>query len=393
MALQKRQDVETSELKGVVLAVDETKIKPGVFVRLSNWKPSGVGSIKKKRGVALLDSVANTPVVPIEDCDAAAGTTIPTAPSNLVATALSFFEISLTWDDNSADETNFSIERCSGTGCTNFIPIATVGQNETTYTDSTLDPDTTYAYRVLAYNQAGVSAYTNIDEATTDALPAEPPATDLRLWLDAAQIVGLNEGDPLSLWEDESGEGNDFTATLTGRPTYRESAINSLPAIEFDGIDDFISNLGLDTSLWTSATLFIVGKVTNDPAIAVSESGHWKWNPSNARSLYPSVDAGIYESAFTTNRKTVGDVTSALDQPHQYNIASAVDSYKARINRVTVYFTNINSFEGQNGTILIGSNGTEFYKGLIAEVILFEGDLTDPERNGIEGYLALKWDL
>ena len=93
--------------------------------------------------------------------------TIPAAPSNLLASALSKTQISLSWTDNSANETGFRIERCAGANCTNFIEITTVGANIKNYTNTGLKRNTTYRYRVRAFNSAGASAYSNTATATT----------------------------------------------------------------------------------------------------------------------------------------------------------------------------------------------------------------------------------
>lgn len=55
----------------------------------------------------------------------AAGEPVP--PTMLVATASypGDLAISLTWVDNSTDETAFEVERCSGAGCSDFTLIAT----------------------------------------------------------------------------------------------------------------------------------------------------------------------------------------------------------------------------------------------------------------------------
>jgi hypothetical protein len=93
--------------------------------------------------------------------------TIPAAPSNLLASALSKTQISPSWTDNSANETGFRIERCAGANCTNFIEITTVGANIKNYTNTGLKRNTTYRYRVRAFNSAGSSAYSNTATAAT----------------------------------------------------------------------------------------------------------------------------------------------------------------------------------------------------------------------------------
>jgi len=71
-------------------------------------------------------------------------------------------QINLSWTDNSNNEQNFRIERCTGNGCSNFAEIATVGSNVTTYNDSGLTRNTWYRYRVRASNTGGNSGYSNI---------------------------------------------------------------------------------------------------------------------------------------------------------------------------------------------------------------------------------------
>ncbi|MDZ7367935.1 MAG: fibronectin type III domain-containing protein [candidate division KSB1 bacterium] len=97
----------------------------------------------------------------------------PTAPGNLTATALSNVKITLSWADNSNNESSFRIER-KLTGGT-YAEIASVGANVTSYVDSGLTANTTYFYRVRASNAGGHSAYSNEANATTPAdLPAPP---------------------------------------------------------------------------------------------------------------------------------------------------------------------------------------------------------------------------
>jgi hypothetical protein len=90
---------------------------------------------------------------------------IPSAPSNLTATAISSSQINLSWTDNSGNETGFKIERA--TSASDVVEIAAVGTNVTSYSDTGLNRGTKYYYQVRAYNAAGNSAYSNIASATT----------------------------------------------------------------------------------------------------------------------------------------------------------------------------------------------------------------------------------
>ena len=105
--------------------------------------------------------------------------TVPVAPSSLIATSpASSNSISLSWNDNSDNETGFRIERAASSSGP-FTEIVVVGAGSTTYTNTGLAASTTYHYRVRAYNSAGSSAYSNPASATTHTvttLPA-PPST------------------------------------------------------------------------------------------------------------------------------------------------------------------------------------------------------------------------
>jgi large repetitive protein len=86
----------------------------------------------------------------------------PSAPTALVVQRNSKSKATLTWADNSDNETGFKIER-SADGTT-FTEIATVGANVTTYQDSSVNK--AYYYRVRAYNSAGNSGYSNTYRVT-----------------------------------------------------------------------------------------------------------------------------------------------------------------------------------------------------------------------------------
>ena len=101
---------------------------------------------------------------------------LPTAPATLTATAASSSQINLTWTDSATNEQGFKIERCSGSGCTGFTQIATIGANVTTYSNTGLTASTSYSYRVRAYNAAGNSGYSAAATATTTAAAIVPNA-------------------------------------------------------------------------------------------------------------------------------------------------------------------------------------------------------------------------
>jgi hypothetical protein len=98
----------------------------------------------------------------------------PSAPTNLSAAAAGSSSIDLAWIDNSTDEQGFKIERRIDSG--SFGQIATVGSDVSLFQDTGLDENTTYTYRVRAYNGNGDSNFSNETAATTETAAEDPNA-------------------------------------------------------------------------------------------------------------------------------------------------------------------------------------------------------------------------
>ena len=88
------------------------------------------------------------------------------------------------------------------------------------------------------------------------------------LWLKADQITGLDDGDSVGTWKDQSGEGNDVSqGTANKKPTYKVDILNGKPVVRFDGTDD---RLGLATmSISVPYTTIWVVRCTDDDADSI----------------------------------------------------------------------------------------------------------------------------
>ncbi len=120
--------------------------------------------------VKAVNSLPNPPEaagIQAESAAAESTTLIPlNAPTGLNGAALSSSGITLSWKDNSAAEEGYEVERKDPAG--GFLKMASTGTNITSFTDSGLSAQTTYTYRVRAFNTAaGSSAYSNEMTVTT----------------------------------------------------------------------------------------------------------------------------------------------------------------------------------------------------------------------------------
>jgi hypothetical protein len=151
--------------------------------------------------------------------------TVPAAPTNLTATAISARQVNLAWQDNSSNETGFKIQR-SGDGGSTWTQIATVGQNASSYSDTTARRKTTYEYRVAAYNPAGTSAWSNIATVTTPNRAPQPakavyPAPDVPTYVKPRHIARRRTHHAVRVDRHVLGSAG----RLTGRPAITGNAL------------------------------------------------------------------------------------------------------------------------------------------------------------------------
>ena len=117
-------------------------------------------------------TVTNTPTV------TPTATSAISAPTDLQTMAVATNRIDLIWQDNATNERGFHIERCAGADCTDFVEVATISMNVTTYASRNLAAGA-YCYRVRAYAARGLnSAYTAPACAMT--LPLAPAWSAIR---------------------------------------------------------------------------------------------------------------------------------------------------------------------------------------------------------------------
>jgi PKD repeat protein len=136
--------------------------------------------------------------------------TAPAAPANFTATPVSSSQIDLGWDD-AADEIGYELWRKTEEG--QWIMVEPILAADTTaYSDIMLNEGATYTYKVRAYNQYGVSAFTA--EVAAATLIEETP---LVWWEDfnsgsfgQFSTVNVTSNKDWNMYEYPSGSGEWF---------------------------------------------------------------------------------------------------------------------------------------------------------------------------------------
>ncbi len=215
---------------------------------------------------------------------------IPAEPGNLMAKALSYKRIALSWIDNANNEDGFTIERSQNPD-SGWIIIDSLTRNQTSYSDTTLQPATLYYFRCRAFNHSGSSPYSNVASATTfiknapispDSLTALYADKQILLsWRDNSDneshfvIDRKIKGD--SAWSVIAETGMNITnwadRSIASYTTYyyRVAAKNSVGLSAFsDSIEVSLDKIGNtwdfdnDTEGWSNASLHISGFAWNN---------------------------------------------------------------------------------------------------------------------------------
>ena len=228
---------------------------------------------------------------------------VPEAPTDLAATALSNTEIGLSWTDNSFDESSFSIERKKETDGT-FAEIAVVNANTETYTDTDTDLHqcAVYSYQIRAYNSRGYSDYSN-DASATTYLPAPSGLTVTAVSSSQVDLSWTDNSleEPGFQIERKTGSGGTYAEIATVAPnvtTYSNTGLTLsntyyYRVMAYDSVrnSDYSNEVNATTSL--PAPSGLTASAASRKQIDLS----WTDNSSD-------------EAGFTIDRKTVSEKTT-----------------------------------------------------------------------------------
>jgi titin len=266
----------------------------------------------------------------------------PSAPSNLIANAISTSQIDLTWQDNSSDETGFKIERKTGSG--SYAQMATVGAGVTSYSNAGLTAGTIYYYRVRSYDAVGDSDYSNEASATT--LPPPPSAPTLKSPASASTVPNLT---PKLEWNASSG------AVSYGVQVATSSSFTTLLVNE-TGIADLYYDIASGTLNWDTTYYWRLN--ARDSFSSTSTwSAYWYFKtavgpPPNAPSNLVATpisssridlswqDNSSDETGFKIERKTGSGSYSQIA-----NVGAGVTSYSnSGLSTSTTYYYRVRAY-------------------------------------------------
>lgn len=260
---------------------------------------------------------------------------------------------------------------------------------------------------------------TNARKLTNNS--AIPALNNIIAWYDATSIEAFdvsqtNHTNKINKWVDSEVRVHDRIVleqtNTSNQPIYQTNSINGLPAIYFDGNDYLEGNEKLIEGIlsYYSGSFFMVFE-TDD--ITTKQTIFSQNNQATA----DGVDIGIN---FATN----GDYGICSSETNCASGASTTRSANAIVlpkkksvltiiinntNTVNIYQDSnlINASSGYNPTgnnvglskVIMGAkrddsnNLSSYFKGKIAEIIIFNRSLPGEDRREIERYLGKKWNI
>lgn len=217
-----------------------------------------------------------------------------------------------------------------------------------------------------------------------------PPVAGYEAWWAADNITGLVNNDPVSSWDDLSGNSHDATQGTGGlQPVYKTGIINGLPVVRFDGTAILNMANFTDSSNWT---VFAVFNRTGRDAqynvvISLSQAG-------GASESF----ATIAEFSFWVGQ---WGVYTGMDNPANSGSNSTFGYYSVVKSGTSLSFFKNGSTDGSatasTGVFSESHIGKDEYgsglAGDIAEIILYDSALSSGDRALVEGYLAAKYAI
>lgn len=218
-----------------------------------------------------------------------------------------------------------------------------------------------------------------------------PLDLDCRNWWAAdLSLPGALNGDLIATMPDLSGNSVPYTATGAACPTLVTSVKNALPALQFDGVAQWMRCTSIGGYRSYPMTMFLVAK----NSVADDNAEHWSFGTQIGSDTFINFD--WIQNKFTFTGGLIH--TTAMDTSWHivvFQANTASDKIIARIDGVEV---TGNLGAGLNTAPFgcdIGSRAGagRFFNGFMGEGGVIAGALSNYDHKRLERYLSLRWDI
>jgi PKD repeat protein len=226
------------------------------------------------------------------------------------------------------------------------------------------------------------------------ALAEEVPVkSGLAMWLAADHIENTADGESIATWTDLSGIGHDAVSISAGdSPVFKENQLNGKPVLRFDGQGDSMRVSGFAST--TNMTIFTVVKASSYQSLLRWQGASggffvYHWNnlliSSSNGGTAEGPEAGL-RTGLAQNRWNIGE--AVIDTADTQTASTFTNGAPVA---TSVWRNNPNG----GPDLYIGRyfQGSEFYNGDIAEIIVYSRALSTSERGLVGSYLQRKYAL
>lgn len=215
-----------------------------------------------------------------------------------------------------------------------------------------------------------------------------PQLANLFLWLAPEALDELNDNDPILVWPDASGNGND--ANPGGGPIlWRTNQLNGIGGVQFDGSNDaFTVGAGPSGTVYTIFAVFKFNAAGGQNAIIQVggvNSSYTLWKNADNRGIVILSPGATFQV----------DAASTANAELWSAVKDAVPLTRFFVNGVNQAITNSGAaLAALDNLITIGNvNGIAYISGFVFELLVYNIDLSDADRQTVETHLLTKYAL
>ncbi len=224
------------------------------------------------------------------------------APSNLSASTLSSSQVTLTWTDNSSNETGFTFAYDTNSALSNATYVYAGGVNTTSYTHGGRSAATTYYYKIKAEGSPD-SSWTSVKNATTKPGSLSATAT-------SSSAVSL------------SWTGNTNNTDITGY-TYAYATNSSFSGATYVYVSDNGSAGASQTGLYAGTTYYF--RVKAEGTSDAYDSPYTPTVSATTDSAAPDAPSGLTSSVISSSRIDLSWSDNSTDETG-FELKRATDS-------------------------------------------------------------------
>ena len=308
----------------------------------------------------------------------------PNSPSELSARTILPGQIILEWNDNSTTEDAFIVERSEGSRDA-FVELATLSIDSTAYTDTSIQANSVYYYRIKAINEFG-SSYSNEVNETTNISPTISSIEDQLVDKNTSLVIPFTINDhetlPSDLMVNVQVSNDTIIESLTVDGESKERTLNIMTSDSSNGQSRVTISVD-DGSKTTQLTFLLTVTGTR----LKFDSDHYIGNPENVLQFPIRLDKsdlvqieGINVS-LSFDSTVVSPISCILSDMLGSNYHLDMNTVAGTVRIGIMANSNLISFDGIIATLnmkIIGSPGAtthlEFTQAELNETIVHKND-------------------